>query len=327
MENKEIILEDIESCEEIGQFEDEYVYDVEMEDQSHTFFANDILIHNSAYATLQPIQDSCNIPLEQQTAFDVYLCKYVLEPYMEKCLEKYAQDYNCKENLEKFELEKISRVVLMIAKKKYCMDNCWIDSGSEEGTYLPPLHKLVIKGIEMIQGSTPEYCRTEMKEFLKFALLKIETGQKLEYEEIIQYLKKMKQKFAMQNPNVISKNFKMSDYEKYIYDDKKEIVYTDAVCPIHVRGAALYNHMLYTTAKKYRSKYSFLKKDDKVRFYFINPNDVFSFIPDQFPVEFAPKVDIDTQFEKMLLDPLNRIIEAIGYPKVSASLTYSSGLW
>ena len=85
--------------------------------------------------------------------------------------------------------------------------------------------------------------------------------------------------------------------------------------------------MLYNEAKRYRSKYSIAKKGDKVKFYYINSDDVFSFIPNEYPIEFAPKVDIDTQFEKILLEPLNRIIEAIGYPKVSASLTYSSGLW
>ena len=32
-------------------------------------------------------------------------------------------------------------------------------------------------------------------------------------------------------------------------------------------------------------------------------------------------------FEKMVLEPLNRIIEASGYPKVSSALTFSVGLW
>lgn len=40
---------DIESIECIGEFKDEYVYDIEVNDDSHTFFANDILVHNSSY--------------------------------------------------------------------------------------------------------------------------------------------------------------------------------------------------------------------------------------------------------------------------------------
>jgi len=40
-------LVEIDEIEEIGSYEDEYVYDLEMEDESHTFIANDILVHNT----------------------------------------------------------------------------------------------------------------------------------------------------------------------------------------------------------------------------------------------------------------------------------------
>lgn len=279
---------------------------------------------DSAYITLQPVINSCNISHDLELNFVVELSKKVIEPYIENMLQKYADMYNCKENLEKFELEKISRSAILIAKKKYILSIGWLDPD----IYLPPLHKIVIAGLEMVQGSTPEYCRNEMKDFTKFIISKIESHEQIKYDEIVQKIRQMKQRFAMQNPNVISKSFTMSDYEKFVYDDKSiPIVYTDAVCPIHVRGAAVYNNMLYNNAKKYRSKYSLLKKGDRVKFYYINSNDVFSFIPNEFPVEFAPKMDIDTQFEKMLLDPLNRIIEAIGFPKLGTTLTWAPGLW
>lgn len=41
----------IKSCENVGVFDDEYVYDIEMEDDNHTFVANNILVHNSIYAS------------------------------------------------------------------------------------------------------------------------------------------------------------------------------------------------------------------------------------------------------------------------------------
>ena len=49
MENLEYYFDDIDICECIGMFEDEYVYDVEVDDETHTFIANDILVHNSLY--------------------------------------------------------------------------------------------------------------------------------------------------------------------------------------------------------------------------------------------------------------------------------------
>jgi predicted HAD superfamily hydrolase len=85
--------------------------------------------------------------------------------------------------------------------------------------------------------------------------------------------------------------------------------------------------MLYNKAKRYKSKYNIIKKGDKVKFYYTADDSVFAFLPNEFPLEFAPKMDIDLQFEKMVLEPLNRIIAASGYPKVSGALTYSAGLW
>ena len=279
---------------------------------------------DSAYISLQPVIDTCNIPIEQETYFVLAINEGVLSEYLEQMFDRYAADFNCPKNLEKFELEKIARSVIMLAKKKYIMDISWKDPD----VHVAPVHSLVYKGIEGIQGSTPDFCRECMKEFIKFMLEKIDAGQKPEYDAIIRKLKELKTKFSMQNPNEISKSFGMSDYEKYILDDKKEIKYTpDTVCPIHVRAAAIYNNMLYNKAKRYKSKYNIIHKGDKVKFYYTADNGVFAFLPNEFPGEFAPKMDIDLQFEKMVLEPLNRIIEASGYPKVSSALTFSVGLW
>ena len=279
---------------------------------------------DSAYISLQSVIDTCNIPIEQETYFVLAINEGVLSEYLEQMFDRYAADFNCPKNLEKFELEKIARSVIMLAKKKYIMDISW----KEPDVHVAPVHSLVYKGIEVIQGSTPDFCRECMKDFIKFMLEKIDAGQKPEYDAIIRKLKELKTKFSMQNPNEISKSFGMSDYEKYILDDKKEIKYTpDTVCPIHVRAAAIYNNMLYNKAKRYKSKYNIIHKGDKVKFYYTADNGVFAFLPNEFPGEFAPKMDIDLQFEKMVLEPLNRIIEASGYPKVSSALTFSVGLW
>lgn len=53
------ILDEVESCDEIGIFEDEYVYDVEVDDETHTFIANDILVHNSLFVSFKPAIDHC----------------------------------------------------------------------------------------------------------------------------------------------------------------------------------------------------------------------------------------------------------------------------
>lgn len=48
--NKNKVLENkIKSCKCVGKFKNEYGYDIEMDDDSHTFVANNILVHNSCY--------------------------------------------------------------------------------------------------------------------------------------------------------------------------------------------------------------------------------------------------------------------------------------
>lgn len=48
-------LECVKSIECIGEFDDEYVYDIEMDDETHTFIGNDILVHNSVYSQLDEV--------------------------------------------------------------------------------------------------------------------------------------------------------------------------------------------------------------------------------------------------------------------------------
>ncbi len=318
-------LEKIAFCEKISEGENDYVYDIEMNDDTHTFIANNILVHNSAYVTLDPIIKQCNIKSEQQTDFILVLNDCILDTYLNNQFEKYAQEWNCPANKEKFELEKIARLVMMQAKKKYVMDIAWTD----DGTYHKPLHKVVYKGLEVVQGSTPEFCRQEIKKFITYILEELNAGRELKYSNLVGKLKEAKMRFGMQSPNDVSKSFNISDYEKYILNDKgSEIKFCENVtCPFHIRGAANYNNMLYNSASKYKSKYSFIKRGDKIKFYYTIGGGVFSFIPDAYPLEFAPKMDIDEQFTKMVLDPLNRIITIFGFSNVPKNLIYTSGLF
>jgi len=59
MNNLKYEFDEIESCEMIGEFNDEYVYDVEVDDYTHTFIANDILVHNSLFVSFKPAIDHC----------------------------------------------------------------------------------------------------------------------------------------------------------------------------------------------------------------------------------------------------------------------------
>ena len=289
---------------------------------------------DSAYITFQPVIDACQIITpEMETDFDIAVYNHAMKPYLDEAFERYAKMYNCDVNLEEFELEKISRTIILLAKKNYMCDVAWVDSGKR----YEPLEKISYTGYDVVKGSTPEYCRKEMKIFVKFIMDKLNKGIVPSRQEIAEQLKDIKRRFVMQSPNEIAKGVSISNYENFVKDDKSETIrYFETksdepnrklAVPIHVRAAAVYNNMLFTKAKKYRSKYGLLHSGDKCKFYYINEDEVFAFIPDQFPVEFAPPMDVDIQFEKMLLSPLNRIVVALGYPEFPSTLNYSYSLW
>ena len=78
MNNIEYIFDDVEYCEEIGVFNDEYVYDVEVDDDTHTFIANDILVHNSLFVSFKPAIENCEWKnlLFTNNKLDDYFKKY-----------------------------------------------------------------------------------------------------------------------------------------------------------------------------------------------------------------------------------------------------------
>jgi DNA polymerase elongation subunit (family B) len=312
----EFYFDEIESCEEIGQFEDEYVYDVEVDDDTHTFIANDILIHNSCYITFGPALKSCDYkgdPVE----FILKIKELRLNSYLKKKFEEYAESYNTK-NIQDLELEKISHSAIMVAKKKYILDLAW----KLPGVYIKPQEKIKFVGIEIVQGSTSKFARKALKELIKIVC---EKGKNLEYANIVKKLKEYKKEFVLQNPEDIAKTQAIGDYEKYCLDDKKSIRLGDK-CPQNVRAASVYNYNIYNS--KWKTKYNTIKTGDKLKYYYTkDENEVFGFLPNCFPFEFAPAVDYDLQFSKSVIEPFNRILEAIGFNSVPSSLIYARSLF
>lgn len=312
----EFLLEDIDVCECIGEFEDEYVYDIEVED-THTFFANDILVHNSVYISFKEALDSCDWK-GTETDFVLKLNEYALNPYFDICFKEYAEKFGCTENIQNLELEKVSHSCLMVAKKKYILDLAWDDSGA----FYDRLTNVKPTGIEIIQGSTPKYVRKVLKEMINIILDK---GYNLTSSEVIKLLKNYKQEYLLQSPEDICKTMSIGDYEKYILEDKNNIKFGDK-CPIHNKAAAVYNNKLYNS--EYRSKYDMLHTGDKCKFYYAkNELGCFAFIPGNYPYEIADNLDYDKQFATMIVAPVNRYIEVLGLRPIPDSLVTAKALF
>ena len=278
-----------------------------------------LIVYNdtdSTYMTFKPVIDSCDWkgkPLD----LILQIQKLRLEKWLNQKFDEYAKEFNT-ENLQVFELEKISRQALLLAKKKYVLDLAWKDPGIE----YEPQEKLSFTGVEIAQGSSSKF----MKKYLKEIILYIfQHGNKINYSDLIKMLKKYKEEFLMKDLEYICKTVGIGDYEKYVIEDKNKIVLADK-CPINIRAAATYNHILLNS--KYKNKYNLIKTGDKIKLYYTKDQyEVFGFLPFNFPYEFASEINYDLQFEKTIIDPVNRFITAIGLQPVNGNLIYAKTLF
>lgn len=272
---------------------------------------------DSCYITFEPILKSCDYK-GNVVDFILKIKELRLDKYLRNHFDDYAKLYNTK-NLQVLELEKISYSATMIAKKKYILDLAW----KEPGVFFKPQEKIKHVGIEIVQGSTPKFARIALKELVKLVCNK---KKELQYSEVVKKLKEYKAQFIMQSPNDIALTKSIGDYNKYILEDRRELRLGER-CPINVRSAGIYNYKLRNS--KWKSKYNLLKTGDKVKYYYAkdNTHNVFGFLPGNFPYEFAPEVDYDLQFDKTVIGPFNRILDALGFNPVPANLIYSLSLF
>jgi DNA polymerase elongation subunit (family B) len=271
---------------------------------------------DSCYVTFDPVLKSCDYtgnPID----FIVKIKELRLNSYLKEKFQEYAKKFNTK-NIQDLELEKISYSAIMVAKKKYILDLAW----KEPGIIFKPQEKIKFVGVEIMQGSTPKFARKVLKEMIKLVCNK---GKTLLYADIVKILKDYKKEYIMQNPDDIAKTQAIGDYEKYCLEDKNTIQLAEK-CPINVRAAAIYNNKLFNS--KWKTKYNIIKTGDKLKFYYsTDESNVFGFLPGLYPYEFAPEVNYDLQFEKTIVDPFNRILEAMGYNPVPGNLIYARSLF
>ena len=277
---------------------------------------------DSNYVTFKEVLDGCDYKgTPKQFIKDLY--KMFLKDYLQKCFEIYAE--NCgTENIQSFELENIIESGVWLAKKKYVYDPIWKDA-TGDGIDIESGTSITAKGVEIVQSSSSKFVRETLKNLLKYIFQKKKDFNQAEFATL---LKKYKDEFRLKNIEDVCPSSSIGDYEKHVLADKEKLV-LEKGCPIHVRAAGTYNHMLF--GSKYKKKYQPIRTGEKVKYYHVkslrNEDNVFAFISGSFPIEFAPPMDIDTQFAKSILQPINRFVEAMGFSTVSSQLVVSTQLF
>ena len=227
-------------------------------------------------------------------------CQKKIEPFIAASCKELSDYLNCYEDTLVMKRECIAEKGIWTAKKRYIL-NVWDNEGVRESE-----PKLKMMGIEAVKSSTPAPCRGYIKDCLKLVMSGTE-------DELIAYVEDKKKEWFSLPPEVIGFPRTANNVDKF---SDSMTLYKKGT-PMHVRGAILFNHFL--KEKKLINKYNLINPGEKIKYlYMKTPNptgeNVISFIS-EFPKEFNFNsfIDYDTMYQKGFIDPLQGILDAIGW--------------
>ena len=235
-------------------------------------------------------------------------CKEGISKVINDACEDISNYLNVYQKRIDFKREVIAESGVWLAKKRYALNV----HNSEGVAYDPP--KLKVQGMEIVRSSTPASVRKALKDAVSIVLTKDE-------QSIKEFVEDLQQKWMkLPHQNIA---FPRSVNGVTQYSDSKSIYKKGT--PIHVRGALIYNHLI--KAKGLDKVYQRILEGDKIKFLYLRePNplgtNVITFngvIPPEFNI--TNYIDYDLMFEKAFLDPLNTLLDAVGWKiKETASL-------
>jgi DNA polymerase elongation subunit (family B) len=228
------------------------------------------------------------------------LSQEALEPALEK---SYADLYSILggvDNRMVMKREAIADRALWTAKKRYIMNV----HDNEGVRYAEP--KLKIMGIEAIKSSTPAPCRQALKDIFHVII-------KEDEKSVQDAIEQFKNHFKTLDPDQIAFPRGVTQVKKW--QDRNNLYKKGT--PIHVRGSILYNKLVEDMSLK--KKYEQIKAGEKIKFLYLRqPNSIHENViafSDYLPEEFGLRkyIDHELQFQKTFLDPIQPILDAVGW--------------
>ena len=293
------------------------VYDIEVED-NHNFFGNDILLHNSAYYTIEPFVDEFlkkkpDASISEIVDFCDKFETEVVQPKIQENIDEFCYYLNAMDKSKcGGKREIIADRFLLLKKKKYL---CRLRAN--EATVFPvDSPKTKAMGVELIKSSTPKFSIEHMSEALPILF---DGTQK----DLREWFEKCKKEFISAPISDIVANMTVNCVD---YDLRKDIG-----IPLNSRASLIYNEFI----KKHNLEGSFnlIQAGDKIKYIYLKtPNtlgetikntsgrtvkssypDVIAFTDNNFIQYIKDYIDYDTQFEKSFIKPLEFMTNAINF--------------
>lgn len=266
MDNFELV--EIESIEDLGIIEMD-MYDIGMVDTPHTFFANDILIHNSIFYPIEPLFKKFYGDFSQYTDTEIIEKSRPLidkvQSIVNKSYDVYAKKYhNVTTHGWKIKQELIAKAgfwsgkkdkktgEIQGVKKRYAQ---WIVD--KEGV---PKDYMDVKGLESVRSNFPRYFRKKLANIFEKLLKGVSEG------EMNLFLKSIRDEV-----NAITLyDIMIPTSVKNISDYKSEIIGVhEKGTPVHVKAALNYNHLL----DKFQVEIPRIQDGDKIIWCYLKNNE------------------------------------------------------
>ena len=208
-----------------------------------------------------------------------------------------------------FELETISYSCIYLKKKKYLKGMAF-----SKGKFFDE-PKISGTGIEIIKSTTPKLCRKILEDLMQSLMFDYHPENKVQYMlEFNQRLNEYRKEFYTADIEDISQSVGIGDYKKYVAEDKKDLM-LEKRCPVSVHAIARYNYLTHQNGRDDLCTYS-----GKIKYYNIsvgNSVGYFGYPAGELP-EWAPQMNKMVQWEKTIINPINRFLEVMDIMKVNA---------
>jgi hypothetical protein len=307
----------IAAVERLDDFDDEYVYDVIMEDGATPyFFANDILVHNSCYF-------KCMGATNKQEAVDI--ADWAASQTNDSFPEFMRTAFSCQSGFD--DLIKAGREVVAVrglfqAKKKYILKVVDLEGFAVD--------KMKSQGSEIKKADTPKI----IQDFLKSTVDMVLDGQG--YDSIATFVNGKRREILKKKDSVFLLGVakQVNNLDKYAAEYANPgTIRTESgsrlTIPGHARAALNFNKLLDNFDRGAKS----IRSGDKVLVFYLKKNE-FDFDSIAFPSDMTrfPKwfgenftVDIKKTEDKMFDSKLRGIFEALGkdVPSPQSVLTNS----
>jgi DNA polymerase elongation subunit (family B) len=283
----------------VGKALDEYLNKIcGTTNQTYSFYYDT----DACYITLDNLVKKYynNMPSDEIVKLLDKICKEKIEKIITKTCNEIISYTNAFEPRVFFKREIIAQRGIWVAKKRYAL-NVFNNEGVQ---YTEP--RLKVMGLEVVRSSTPEAVREALRQAVKLALTKTEL-------HLQKYVKDFEKEFKKLKPEDIAFPRSVNGVEKY---KDNSLIYRHGT-PIHVRGSLLYNFHL--RKNKLDKKYELIQEGDKIKFLYLKePNIIgenciafISSIPEELNIK--SYTDYDIMFEKSFLEPINSILNCIGW--------------